>query len=88
MVELLRTSAVTHLSLDHDLGDDDRGTGYAVVLWIEEAIAAQGFKPPQITVHSANASARIKVLACIEAISLLVSIDGIFKTIVLAQEPR
>lgn len=46
MVELLRTSAVTHLSLDHDLGDDDRGTGYAVVLWIEEAIAAQGFTPP------------------------------------------
>jgi len=26
------------ISLDHDLGDDDSGTGYDVVLWIEEAV--------------------------------------------------
>ena len=31
-----------------------RGTGYEVVLWIEEAIALHGFTPPMIFVHSAE----------------------------------
>lgn len=30
----LETETVTEISLDHDLGDDDRGTGYDVILWI------------------------------------------------------
>ncbi len=42
-IELLETNAVAEISLDHDLGDDERGTGYDVVLWIEEAVALQGF---------------------------------------------
>ncbi|MDG3085286.1 hypothetical protein P7F88_03875 [Vibrio hannami] len=60
-IELLKTGEVTEISLDHDLGDDERGTGYDVVLWIEEAVATQGFKPPVIRVHSANSSARSKM---------------------------
>ncbi|WP_444930282.1 cyclic-phosphate processing receiver domain-containing protein [Microbulbifer sp. SSSA002] len=60
-VELLKTEKVTEISLDHDLGDDDHGTGYDVVLWIEEAVFTQGFKPPVIKVHSANSSARAKM---------------------------
>ncbi len=60
-IALLQTGDVTHISLDHDLGDDERGTGYDVVLWIEEAVITQGFQPPIITVHSANASARQKM---------------------------
>ncbi|MFM5128625.1 cyclic-phosphate processing receiver domain-containing protein [Aeromonas veronii] len=31
----LKTEMVTEISLDHDLGDDDRGTGYDVILWIK-----------------------------------------------------
>jgi hypothetical protein len=31
---------VQELSLDHDLGDDARGTGYDVILWIEEAVVS------------------------------------------------
>jgi hypothetical protein len=65
---LLETGAVDELSLDHDLGDDERGTGYDVVLWIEEAVALHGFKPPKIKVHSANSSAREKMVAGIQAI--------------------
>ena len=38
-IALLESGAVEELSLDHDLGDDERGTGYDVVLWIEEAVA-------------------------------------------------
>jgi len=67
-IALLETGAVKEISLDHDLGDDARGTGYDVILWIEEAVALRGFKPPKIGVHSANSSARLKMLAGIAAI--------------------
>lgn len=60
-IELLKTGRVTDISLDHDLGDDERGTGYDVVLWIEEAVVVNGFNPPLIKVHSANISARKKM---------------------------
>ena len=68
-IALLQTGEVTHLSLDHDLGDDERGTGYDVVLWIEEAVMTKGFIPPQeMRVHSANSSARQKMEAGIQSI--------------------
>ena len=67
-IALLRTGQVTEISLDHDLGDDQRGTGYDVILWIEEAVMTQNFLPPEITVHSSNASARHKMQLGIESI--------------------
>ena len=71
VIGYLESGEVTALSLDHDLGDDDRGTGYDVILWLEEAVATRGFKPPRVVVHSANTSARVKMEAGIEAISRL-----------------
>jgi len=70
-IALLETGAVRELSLDHDLGDDERGTGYDVVLWIEEAVALRGFRPPKMSVHSANSSAREKMIAGIQSIERL-----------------
>lgn len=70
-IELLKSGCVTEISLDHDLGDDERGTGYDVVLWIEEAVALRGFRPPAIRVHSANSSARLKMELGIESINRL-----------------
>jgi hypothetical protein len=70
-IRLLETAAVEELSLDHDLGNDERGTGYDVILWIEEAVALRGFRPPKIYVHSANASARAKMAAGVLAIERL-----------------
>ena len=67
-IALLEGSQVTEISLDHDLGDDERGTGYDVILWIEEAVVLRGFVPPKVLVHSANASAREKMLAGIQSI--------------------
>ena len=67
-IELLSSGNVTEISLDHDLGDDDRGTGYNLVLWIEEQVALHGFVPPMMSVHSANVSARNKMEAGIRAI--------------------
>ena len=70
-IALLETGEVVEISLDHDLGDDDRGTGYDVVLWIEEAVATNGFCPPHIRVHSANPSARQKMELGIQNIQRL-----------------
>ena len=70
-IELLESGQVEEISLDHDLGDDAHGTGYDVVLWIEEAVAVRGFKPPRIHVHSANSSAKEKMLSGIRSIQAL-----------------
>lgn len=67
-IALLETGKVENLSLDHDLGDDERGTGYDVVLWVEEAVITRGFNAPIMSVHSANSSARIKMEAGIASI--------------------
>lgn len=72
VIDLLRGGEVTHLSLDHDLGDDDEGTGYDVILWIEEAVATSPFVPPVITVHSANGPARKRMEAGIASIERIV----------------
>ena len=68
VIALLETGNVAEVSLDHDLGDDEHGTGYDVLLWIEEAVIVRGFDPPKMKVHSANTSARIKMEAAIRAI--------------------
>jgi hypothetical protein len=71
-IEALKTGRVEHLSLDHDLGDDTRGTGYDVILWIEEQVATRGWNPPGIIeVHSSNSSARVKMENGIESIRRL-----------------
>jgi hypothetical protein len=67
-IALLDTGEVTELSLDHDLGDDARGTGYDVIVWIERAVIERGFVPPRMAVHSANPAARARMLAGIEAV--------------------
>ena len=67
-IALLESGGVSEISLDHDLGDENRGTGYDVVLWVEEAVALRDFKPPKISVHSANSSAREKMIARIRSI--------------------
>jgi hypothetical protein len=76
-IALLETGQVDELSLDHDLGDDERGTGYDVVLWVEEAVALRGLLPPKMSVHSANSSARQKMQAGVDAIQALARARGL-----------
>ena len=72
VIELLETGSVTALSLDHDLGDDEQGTGYDVLRWIEEQVVTEGFTPPEeIVIHSANASAWKKMSQAIDSIRRL-----------------
>ncbi|CAB4134477.1 hypothetical protein UFOVP273_96 [uncultured Caudovirales phage] len=74
LIDRVGLENITHISLDHDLGDDDRGTGYDVVTYLEEMIFFdKSIKTiPEITVHSANSSARQKMLRGIDAIKGLV----------------
>lgn len=67
-IRLLEEGAVEEISLDHDLGDDARGTGYDVVLWIERAVFERGFEPPKIHVHTANSAARTRMEAGVRTI--------------------
>jgi hypothetical protein len=60
-ISALKTGNVTHISLDHDLGDDEAGTGYDVILWIEREVFVSGLTPPNIKIHTANISARKKM---------------------------
>lgn len=73
VIWLLENATVETISLDHDLGDDQRGTGYDVILWIEEAVATRGYKPPTILIHSANPPARFRMEAGIRSIAMLAS---------------
>lgn len=68
-IQLLKSGEVTEISLDHDLGDDERGTGYDVLLWLEEQVVVNGMTPPKMRVHSANSSAREKMEAAIASIA-------------------
>jgi hypothetical protein len=59
-IDLLATDAVVEVSLDHDLGDEDGGTGYEIAKWIEERAFAwsqgdpSGLSPLRWSIHSQN----------------------------------
>lgn len=58
MMFLVSTEDVTHISLDHDLGDTDPdNTGYDFMVWLER-VAFSGYYDnypfPVVTFHTAN----------------------------------
>lgn len=73
-IELLKTGKVTHLSLDHDLGPAEAGTGYDVCLFVEQKVFEKSFDfknpfvPPVMTVHSANPVGRQRMEVAIKMI--------------------
>jgi hypothetical protein len=69
VISLLATESVDEMSLDHDLGDDERGTGYDVLKWLEEQVFLNMVEPPQrIVVHSANPVAQTRMREVIRRI--------------------
>ena len=81
IIEILKSKAghVTHISLDHDLGDNEAAkkesrkerTGYDVLLWLERQVYAQpSFPVPVLVVHSANSVAAGKMKLAIKSIEL------------------
>ena len=68
----LETETVTHLSLDHDLGNDSGETGYDVLVWIENACYFQeSYKPPKILIHSANPVGRKRMNQALKSIKTI-----------------
>ena len=67
-IKLLELGWVTHLSLEHDLGDDPRGTGYDVLLWLEQDVVLHQYAVSEIIIHTANPAARQRMLGAVEAI--------------------
>lgn len=77
VIAWLEAAEVEVVSLDHDLGDDARGTGYDVISWVEEAVAMRGFVPPRMIIHSANPPARLRMEAGLASIiSLAARLQG------------
>ena len=69
-IELLKSLKVEEISLDHDLGDEKiNGSGYDVLLWIEEKVYTENLKPPKIKIHSANVSARLRMESALRKIN-------------------
>ena len=69
VLSLMDTYLVEEISLDHDLGDDSRGTGYDVLLRMEEMSRFGQLKYlPKITIHSANPVGKQKMLIAINKI--------------------
>ncbi len=86
-IHLLMTGEFDEVSLDHDLGackactdscTDDmpdcphNGNGYQVLCWLESRVADDSlFRVPVIRVHTANPSARLKMLAAKKSIETI-----------------
>lgn len=75
-IELLEGGEVEVISLDYDLGDHERGTGYDVLVWMEQAVRERGFIPPEIRIHSNHRLGRIKMQMTVDAIVQLVAARG------------
>ena len=62
------------VSLDHDLGlEEDVGTGYDVLTWIEQRVATDGsYAPPEIHIHTSNVAARERMGSAVRGIENLI----------------
>ena len=58
----LLTFPVTHLYLDHDLGDVDLPTGYDVLVWA----LMRGCVPPNVQLVTSNPVGRDRMIAALE----------------------
>lgn len=67
-LDILKGREVTHLSLDHDLGDPGEPTGYDIMCFIEMWVYDNEFILPEITFHTANPVGRANMQACLDGI--------------------
>lgn len=69
-ISKLETRAVTHLSLDNDLGSPDPKTeGFNVLNWLERTVYEDPeFPIPEITIHSSNSGRKTIMFLAINSI--------------------
>jgi len=63
----LKSSPITHISFDHDLGDDEKGTGNDVAKWIEEQAYLGNYPKIKWRVHSDNPAGVKNIIATMES---------------------
>jgi len=67
LLGLLISGNVTYISFDHDLGNDDFGTGYDVAKWIEQMAYDGNINPIEWDIHSANPVGRKNIQMAMES---------------------
>lgn len=74
-IDWLQRSFFDVVSLDHDLGEPENGTGYDVLVWLERAVAEGDWRTaiPELRIHSANPVGRTRMAMAIDAIERLAS---------------
>ncbi len=73
MIDFLEVNEVEEISLDHDLGEAQNGTGYDVLCYIEERVAQdEEYLPPKIGIHTDNPPARYKMNKAVRSIERMV----------------
>jgi hypothetical protein len=65
-IKAIKTGRVGEVSLDHDLGGEENGTGYDVAKFIEEAAFQGSLAPMRLSVHSANPVGANNIKKCID----------------------
>jgi hypothetical protein len=79
-IALLATGRVTELSLDHDLGDEQRaGSGYDVVAWLAgrgEAADRDLWPRATLAVHSPDSSASRRIERMVDRCAPLERVPG------------
>ena len=63
MIEKLQDNNVDVISLDHDLGNDERGTGYDVLVWA----LMRGCCPDNVRMVTSNPVGRDRMIAALES---------------------
>jgi hypothetical protein len=76
VITLLKQGVVEKLSLDYNLGDSVKGTGYEVLVWLEDAVyKGEQVCPNVIMIHCANDPEYKKMRQAIASISKLTKKD-------------
>ena len=72
---VLEAGGVSEVSLDHDLGEAaEVGTGYDVLLWIEERVALDdAYVAPVVHIHTSNIGARERMESAVRGIASLIA---------------
>lgn len=65
-IALIKSGQVRRISLDHDLGPPEAGTGYDVAKAIEEAASLGTVGPLQVAVHTANPVGRANIVGLLQ----------------------
>lgn len=66
-ITLLLSGGIVEVSLDHDLGPEEAGTGYDVATWIEEQAVLGSLPPLRWRIHSANPVGRARMEAALRS---------------------